>query len=104
MTVENLIVYKILEDGTRIIAGVNFMAVGTMLVPLIIAITSIIKTVFPTLTKKAWIPVVLGVLSYLAIGLSAGTIITWLDLLNYVISGVATGGIASSVRNVWRGK
>ena len=104
MTLESLVVYKILEDGTRAVAGINFTAVGTMLVPLIVAVTAIIKTVFPALTKKAWIPVTLGILSYLAIGLSAGTITTWLDLLNYIISGVATGGIASSMRNIWKGK
>ncbi len=103
-SIYDLFITTITETGTQKIIGINILVLGALLIPLIQAIVKSIKKLFPNLQKKAWIPITLGVVGFIATGLSTGQINSWTTCMSYIIAGVASGGIASSTRDMWVGK
>ena len=95
--------------GAIVITGFSkaglLIALGFLLTTIVIpAIVNYIKTKLPQKIQIAWIPVVLGSVLWIAGGLVTGQITNWITLIVYIVFGLSSGGLASSVRDIWKGK
>ena len=87
------------------VVGVSLIALGSFItVTLIPFIVAAIKKFVPQEMSIAWVPIVLGVILWIGIGLSQGQVTNWINLLSYIMVGIANGGIASSIRDIFKGK
>jgi hypothetical protein len=84
-----------------VITGVNWIfAIGYLMTT--VGIPFIVEQIkkIPGIEQKAWIPVTLGLIIWVAAGLISGQIHTWTALMMYVFTGITSGGIASSGRDI----
>jgi hypothetical protein len=80
------------------------MAAGLFLQGLIPLLMSVMKRRFPGWDRKAWAPLVIGMVTMLVFGLATGRVISWNAALLYALVGFASGGTASSLRDIYIGK
>jgi hypothetical protein len=93
-----------IEGGLHYISQ-NLIVIGSIIIPLIWFVMEKIKEKFPNWNKKAWAPPVIGMILFSATGLVNGQIETsWYSLISYIVSGAVSGGLASSIRDVVKGK
>jgi len=96
--------FTVSTSGGTTIVTLNLFVVGVIVTSVIPFITEWIKKNKPTWAKKALIPIALGVVLFTGIGLLAGAIYSVGTLIVYIASGIASGALASSVRDVFKGK
>jgi len=102
--VSTIFVTTITTGGKMKIISINLVSLGIVFSTIIMYVTSRLKLKFPNWDKKAWFPVVLGILLFICAGLISKDIVSIQSLIKYIISGIATGSIASSIRDIYKGK
>ena len=81
-----------------------FTTAGVIITTLTPFLMAILKRLVPDWEHKAWAPPLIGGLGTVVSALTAGQIASTWDLLVAIGAGLGFGGLASSIRDVFRGK
>ena len=81
-----------------------FMTVGATITTLTPFLMALLKRLVPGWEHKAWAPPVIGALGTVVSALTTGQVTSTWDLLIAVGAGFGFGGLASSLRDIFRGK